>query len=119
MQALSERLGFKLIPLYFEPDGNFPNHHPSPIESKNTRDLVAAVQKYKANIGVAFDGDADRAVLCDETGEILPSSVPFVAIAELLLSENPGASIVYNAVTGKILKETVEKLGGTAIREKV
>lgn len=66
MQALADHLGFKLIPLYFEPDGNFPNHHPSPIESKNMRDLQQKVRETGANIGVAFDGDADRAVMCDE-----------------------------------------------------
>ena len=65
MTALAERLGFELIPLYFEPDGNFPNHHPSPIEAKNMIDLQARVIAERADIGVAFDGDADRAVFCD------------------------------------------------------
>lgn len=89
MQALAERLGFTLIPLYFEPDGNFPNHHPSPIESKNVQDLLKKVQETGADIGVAFDGDADRAVLCDETGEIINASITLSAISELFLAANP------------------------------
>lgn len=119
MQALADRLGFTLIPLYFEPDGNFPNHHPSPIESKNMQDLLRKVRETGADIGVAFDGDADRAVMCDETGEIISASITLSAISELLLTENPGKKIMYNATCSHIVRDTVISLGGFPVREKV
>jgi phosphomannomutase len=119
MQALADRLGFKLIPLYFEPDGNFPNHHPSPIESKNMRDLQQKVRETGANIGVAFDGDADRAVMCDESGEIISASITLSAISELFLTKNPGKKIMYNATCSHIVRDTILSLGGTPVQEKV
>ncbi len=119
MEALAHKLGFELIPLYFEPDGNFPNHHPSPIESKNMQDLIQKVQEVGADIGVAFDGDADRAVLCDGSGSIIGASITMAAIAELFLLENPGKTIIYNTVTSRIVPDTVAQLGGKSIREKV
>lgn len=111
MQPLADRLGFELIPLFFEPDGNFPNHHPSPIESKNLQDLVKKVRECGADIGVAFDGDADRAVMCDENGEIISSSQILAAISELLLADKPGKKIVYNTTCGHIAKDTIESCG--------
>ncbi|MDD2744932.1 MAG: phosphomannomutase/phosphoglucomutase [Candidatus Gracilibacteria bacterium] len=119
MQALAERLGFTLIPLYFEPDGNFPNHHPSPIESKNVQDLLKKVQETGADIGVAFDGDADRAVLCDETGEIINASITLSAISELFRAANPGKKILYNATCSHIVRDTVLAQGGIPLQEKV
>lgn len=119
MQALADRLGFELIPLFFEPDGNFPNHHPSPIETKNLQDLMKKVREVGADIGVAFDGDADRAVMCDENGEIISSSQVLAAVSELLLTDKPGKKIIYNTTCGHIAKDTIEACGGIALREKV
>lgn len=119
MTALAERLGFTLIPLYFEPDGNFPNHHPSPIESKNMQDLLKKVREVGADIGVAFDGDADRAVMCDENGEIISASMTLAAVSELLLTESPGKKIMYNATCSHIVRDTILAHGGTPVREKV
>lgn len=119
MPALAEVMWFELIPLFFEPDGNFPNHHPSPIESKNMQDLVREVQKVWADLWVAFDGDADRAVLCDENGEILSSGVIISAISELFLLERPGKKILVNAVVSKAVEDTVQALGGKILYEKV
>lgn len=119
MQALADRLGFTLIPLYFEPDGNFPNHHPSPIESKNVQDLLKKVRETGADIGVAFDGDADRAVMCDETGEIINASITLSAISELFLSSDPGKKILYNATCSHIVRDTVLAQGGVPLQEKV
>ncbi len=107
---LADRLGFELVGLYLEPDGNFPNHHPSPIESKNVADLLEAVKKTGADLGVAFDGDADRAVACDEIGTIVPASAMMCAIAERILSEKPGASILYNTVSSDSVRELVSEL---------
>ena len=119
MQALADKLGFELIPLFFEPDGNFPNHHPSPIESKNLVDLIAKVRETGADIGIAFDGDADRAVMCDELGNIIEASAVLAAISEMLLTEQPGKKIVFNAISGNIVPETILANGGIPIREKV
>jgi phosphomannomutase len=119
MQAVADRLGFELVPFFFEPDGTFPNHHPSPIESKNTVDLRARVCETGADIGVAFDGDADRAVMCDETGEIVSASAVMCAIIEGVLARKPGASVVYNTVSSEYVPEFTRSLGGNPIREKV
>jgi len=119
MQALADRLGFTLVPLYFEPDGNFPNHHPSPIESKNMRDLLKKVKEVGADIGVAFDGDADRAVMCDENGEIISASITLAAVSELLLTESPGKKIMYNATCSHIVRDTILAHHGIPVREKV
>lgn len=119
MGALAEKLGFELVPLFFEPDGNFPNHHPSPIESKNMVDLIAKVREVGADIGVAFDGDADRAVMCDENGEIISASIALCAIAEMLLARKPGGKIIHNATCSNIVADTVRANGGEVIREKV
>lgn len=119
LPKLAKRLGFEMVGLFLEPDGNFPNHHPSPIESKNTVDLVEKVREVDADLGVAFDGDADRAVACDETGTIVPASAMMCSIVENVLSEKPGASIVYNAVSSNAVPELVTELGGTPIKSMV
>lgn len=119
LPKLAKRLGFDMVGLFLEPDGNFPNHHPSPIESKNTLDLVAKVKETGADVGVAFDGDADRAVACDETGTIVPAAAMMCSIVENVLLEKPGASIVYNAVCSDAVPELVRELGGTPIKSKV
>lgn len=119
LPKLAKRLGFEMVGLFLEPDGNFPNHHPSPIESKNTLDLVAKVREVGADVGVAFDGDADRAVACDETGVIVPAAAMMCSIVENVLTEKPGASIVYNAVSSDAVPELIFALGGTPIKSKV
>jgi phosphomannomutase len=119
MSALAERLGFELTPLYFEPDGNFPNHHPSPIEAKNMVDLQARVISEWADIGVAFDGDADRAVLCDSAWVIITPSITMAAITEHFLHLHPGWKILTNTPTSHIVRDTVERLGGICLVERV
>lgn len=119
LPKLAAKLGFELVGLFLEPDGEFPNHHPSPIESKNTLDLVAKVREVGADVGVAFDGDADRAVACDETGTVVPAAAMMCAIVESVLAEKPGASIVYNAVSSDAVPELVAELGGKPVKSKV
>ncbi len=119
MGALAEKLWFELIPLFFEPDGNFPNHHPSPIEWKNMVDLQRSVIAEWADIGVAFDGDADRAIFCDKNGMIVSPSIALAAIAEYFLHLQPGGKILYNTPTSHIVRETILKSGGIPIQEKV
>ena len=105
-------LPLEIIPLYFEIDGNFPNHQPSPIEVKNLIDLKAKVIESHADLGLAFDGDGDRVYLVDEKGRGVSASVMTAMIAKSLLEKNPGARILYNAVCSWIVRETIEKYGG-------
>lgn len=114
-----ERIGAKVIPLYFELDGTFPNHEANPIEPENLRDLQATVKKEGADIGLAFDGDADRCFLIDERGELVSPSALTALIAATELERKPGASIIYNLITSKVVPEVVTQLGGNPIRSRV
>jgi len=114
-----ERVGAKIIPLYFELDGTFPNHEANPIEPENLKDLQRAVKKHGADIGLAFDGDADRCFLVDERGENVSPSALTALIASIELRRNPGASIIYNLITSRVVPEVVTELGGNAIKSRV
>ena len=116
---LAKRVGIECVPMYFDPDGNFPNHHPSPIEPENMVDLINMVKETHADLGVAFDGDADRMYVCDETGIVFSGTVTTAAIASILLARHPRGAVVYNAVCGDTVRETILAHGGTPIMEKV
>ncbi|MFH1426254.1 MAG: phosphomannomutase/phosphoglucomutase [Candidatus Kerfeldbacteria bacterium] len=116
---LFEHLPCEVIPLYFELDGTMPNHEPNPIKSENVADLIEAVKKEGADIGLAFDGDADRVFFIDEKGSRVSASFVGAMVAKNMLKKNPGATIIYNAVSSKIVPETIEKNGGTAVIERV
>ena len=117
--AVFERLNAEVVGLYFELDGTFPNHEANPIEPANLVDLQKAVKKHKADIGLAFDGDADRCFLVDEKGALVNPSALTALIATRELAKNPGASIIYNLISSRAVKEVVEENGGTAIRSRV
>lgn len=117
--AVFQRLKAEVIELYFELDGTFPNHEANPIEPANLVDLQKAVKKHKADIGLAFDGDADRCFLVDEKGNLVNPSALTALIATRELSKNPGASIIYNLISSRAVKEVIEENGGTAIRSRV
>ena len=117
--AVFERLNAEVVELYFELDGTFPNHEANPIEPANLVDLQKAVKKHKADIGLAFDGDADRCFLVDEKGALVNPSALTALIATRELAKNPGASIIYNLISSRAVKEVVEENGGTAIRSRV
>ena len=119
MPQLAERLGLDMIPLYFEPDGTFPHHPPNPIEPKNCIDLRAKILETRADLGIIFDGDADRAYVLDEQGEPITGTIATAIIASILLARHPGATILSNTVTGNIVRETAERLGGQHRRTKV
>lgn len=119
MKELSKALGIRLVPMYFEFDGNFPNHHPSPIEPENMEHLIHKVRETKADLGVAYDGDADRMYICDETGVVFSGSVTTAMIASVLLAKYNGQKVGYNAVCGDIVPETVHAFGGTSVLTKV
>ena len=117
--AVFERLNAEVIELYFELDGTFPNHEANPIDPKNLKDLQKAVKKHQADIGLAFDGDADRCFLIDEQGELVNPSSLTSLIATRELVKHPGASIIYNLISSRAVREVVEENGGTAIRSRV
>lgn len=117
--AVFARLNCEVIPMYYELDGTFPNHEANPIDPKNLKDLQKAVKKHKADIGLAFDGDADRCFLVDESGELVNPSTLTALIAARELAKNPGASIIYNLISSRAVAEIVEENGGKAIRSRV
>jgi len=117
--ALQEFVPLQITPLYFELDGTFPNHIANPLEPKNLVDLQDAIKNEGLDLGIAFDGDGDRAVLVDETGEALSGTVMTAILARYFLAKNPGATILYNAICGRIVPETVENCGGSSARTKV
>ncbi|MGH8925059.1 MAG: phosphomannomutase/phosphoglucomutase [Acidimicrobiia bacterium] len=113
------RIPPELIGLYLEPDGTFPNHPADPLQPENLVDLVALVGSEKADLGVAFDGDADRAFFVDDQGEPLSGSSTTALIARWFLARQPGATIVHNLITSRAVPELVTKLGGKPIRTRV
>ena len=117
--AVMERLNVELIPMYFELDGNFPNHEANPIEPENLKALQKKVKKEKADIGLAFDGDADRCFLIDENGDLVNPSALTGLIAVRELKANPGATIIYNLISSKAVAEVISENGGIALRSRV
>jgi phosphomannomutase len=114
-----ERIDAELIGLYLEPDGTFPNHPADPLRPENLIDLVALVDERKPDLGVAFDGDADRAFFIDDNSIPLPGSTTTAIIADWFLAQSPGSAIVHNLICSKAVAETVEAAGGLPIRTKV
>ncbi|MDQ3863301.1 MAG: phosphomannomutase/phosphoglucomutase, partial [Actinomycetota bacterium] len=118
LPPIFERLPFEYMPMYFELDGSFPNHPPNPIEPENVEELQRRVVSENADIGVAFDGDADRCFIVNEKGETIAGDVLAALIAKNVLEKEPGATILYSAVCSKAFPELVEREGGKAIRTK-
>ncbi len=114
-----EKLPCEVVPMYFEPDGTFPNHPANPIEPENIKDLQEKVQEIGAFLGVAFDGDADRMFLIDENSRPMGGDMVTAMVAKNLLKKEPGATIIYNLICSKTVPETIEKHGGKPIRTKV
>ncbi len=114
-----EGLPLNVTELYFELDGSFPNHEANPIDPENLRDLQKAVLEQHADLGLAFDGDADRCFVVDERGEIVSPSTLTALIAARELQREPGATIIHNLITSRSVPEVVEELGGKAVRTRV
>lgn len=112
-------LGLNIVPLYFQPDGNFPNHPANPIEEENRRDVVAAVKKEGADLGLAWDADCDRIYFIDENGNFVNGDFITALMAIYFLEKNPGAGIVYDIRASLAVKDWVEKMGGKAHMERV
>ncbi len=116
---LFTRLPASLEGLYLEPDGTFPNHPADPLDQANLVDLTRLVHSMDADVGVAFDGDADRAVFIDETGEPLPGSTVTAIISGWYLRRYPGARIVHNLICSRAVTETIQAAGGIPVRTRV
>jgi len=110
--AVFQRLPLEVIPLYFELDGTFPNHPASPIEPENMADLQSAVRKHKADLGAAFDGDADRVFITDERGELVGGDMVTALVAKMLLRKHPGSTILYNLICSRGVPELIASAGG-------
>jgi phosphomannomutase len=114
-----KHLPCEVIPLYFELDGSFPNHPASPIEPENMADLQAAVRKHHCDLGVAFDGDADRMFIVDEKGDLIDGSTVTALVALNTLKRHPGGKILYNLICSRSVPELISKHGGIPIRSQV
>lgn len=119
LQRVFGRIPAQLIGLYLEPDGSFPNHPADPLQSENLEDLIAAMGSEQPDLGVAFDGDADRAFFVDDLGVPLSGSTTTALIARWFLTANPGASIVHNLITSRSVPETILGAGGVPVRARV
>ena len=122
--VLGETAGLPALPLmidamYFELDGSFPNHEANPIEPENLRDIQARVRATGADIGLAFDGDADRCFVIDERGEPVSPSTLTALIAERELAKHPGSAVIHNLITSKAVPEVIAENGGTPVRTRV
>lgn len=109
----------KVEQMYYELDGSFPNHPANPLLPEGVADLQARILDQGLDFGIAFDGDGDRAVLVDEKGEVVSGTVMTAILAKYFLTKQPGSTILYNAIVGRVVPETVAKNGGTSHRTKV
>ncbi|TAK69132.1 MAG: phosphomannomutase/phosphoglucomutase [Actinomycetota bacterium] len=117
--AVLQGLPLQVVPLYFELDGTFPNHEANPIDPDNLRDLQAEVLARGADLGLAFDGDADRCFVVDERGGVVDPSTLTALIAARELGKHPGATIIHNLITSRAVPEIVTELGGVPVRTRV
>jgi phosphomannomutase len=117
--AVFADLPFELSTLYPELDGTFPNHPADPIQVENLKDLQRAVLDAEADVGLAFDGDADRVVLVDDQSQPVSGSITTAMLAKSILEKNPGETIVHNLICSKVVPEIVREMGGTPVRSRV
>jgi phosphomannomutase len=117
--TLFERLPAKLVPLYMDLDGTFPNHPADPMVPANQVDLRRAVTEHGADLGLAFDGDADRVFLVDEHAEGVSGSLVTALVATGMLARYPGATILHNVICSWVVPETIEEHGGKPVRTRV
>jgi phosphomannomutase len=110
---------WNLIPIYMNPDGHFPHHVANPLIESNTVDLQKKVIEEKADIGIAFDGDADRCGFIDEKGARIPEDLVTALISESFLADHPGATIIYDLRSSRVVPETIIRLGGKPSRSRV
>jgi phosphomannomutase len=114
-----ERLPIEAVRCYFEPDGSFPNHEPNPLLPENREFIVRKTLEEGADLGVAFDGDADRCFFVDDTGEFVPGDFATALFSQAMLEKEPGATIIYDVRASWAVPQTIEAAGGTAVINRV
>ena len=112
-------LPLDIVPMYFELDGSFPNHEANPLDPKNLVDLQQKLKSEPADIGLAFDGDADRCFVVDERGEPVSPSAITALVAERELAKKPGSTILYNLISSRAVPEVIAESGGVGVRTRV
>ena len=119
LPPLLERLPVEAVTCFFEPDGTFPNHQPNPLLPENREFVMAKVVEEQADLGIAFDGDADRCFFVDDTGEFVPGDFVTALLAESMLEKEPGGTIIYDVRASWAVRDVVERAGGTALANRV
>ena len=119
LPPILDRLGIGGERLYFELDGNFPNHEANPLKYENLADCIDRVKATGADIGLAFDGDADRCAFVDETGQVVPNDIMTAIIAREMLARRPGSAVVYDLRSSRVVAEEVRRAGGVPVKERV
>jgi phosphomannomutase len=119
LPPLLERLSVDTVRCFFEPDGTFPNHEPNPLLPENREFIVGKVREQGADLGIAFDGDADRCFFVDDTGEFVPGDFVTALLAESVLEKEPGAKIIYDVRASWAVRDTVERAGGIPLVNRV
>jgi len=117
--ALFKRLPVELVKMYFDLDGTFPNHPPDPLEEANRREIMERVAAEKAQIGMAWDGDADRCFFVDDTGDFVPGDFVTALLGESFVRKFPGSKIVYDVRASRAVRDRVEAAGGTPLMNRV
>jgi phosphomannomutase len=119
LPPILERLPIDARTYYFEPDGTFPNHEPNPLLPENREFIIAKTREEGADLGVAFDGDADRCFFVDDTGEFVPGDFVTALLAESILEKEPGAKIIYDVRASWAVPDTIERVGGVPLINRV
>jgi phosphomannomutase len=117
--AIFTKLPLELVKMYFELDGTFPNHPPDPLEEANRREIVERVKAERADLGIAWDGDADRCFLIDDAGEFVPGDFMTALLAEVFVRKERGAKIVYDVRASRAVRDRVQAAGGVALMNRV
>jgi len=119
IEPILERLPVGVHPYSLDPDGRFPNHEPNPLLEENRTFIIDKVREHGADVGIAWDGDADRCFFVDDTGEFVPGDLITALIARSMLEKHPGSTIVYDLRASWAVRDTIEAAGGTALENRV
>lgn len=119
IKKIQDKLPVTIIPLHFEPDGNFPNHSPNPLEPGASDKIREVIKKESADLGLMFDGDGDRVFLVDEQGNLVPADMTLLLLAKYFLGKNPKQAIGYNVICSKAVPTFIQQWGGVPVRTKV